>query len=53
MPVDLSLTQRNDSKLRISTPSILSHAGCIPMDNHPLQVNGVLEYSVMLSKMRF
>lgn len=53
MPVVLSPTRRNDWKPLISTPFILMNAGHMRMDNHPLQVNGVLEYSIMIAMMGF
>jgi len=51
MPVGLSLTRRNDSKPWISPPFTLTNVVCMPMENLQLQVNGVLEYSVMLAMM--
>ena len=51
MPVGLSLTRRNAWKPWISTPFTQTNVGCMPMENLPLQVNGVLEYSVMLAMM--
>jgi hypothetical protein len=51
MPVVLSLTRRNDWKPWISIPSNLPDADCMPMENDLLQMNGILECSIMIAMM--
>jgi hypothetical protein len=51
MLVVLSLTRRNDSKPRISAPSNLPDAGCMPMENFQLHMNGILECSITIALM--